>query len=312
MIFFKKNVSRPSNPPDELAQNVSKKNPRRTNYSSIFLQKFRIWPFFNYLHYSNSIFRAWGINSELFSGCTVINYHYFSQFFRFDGIFGLLRLAKISGPRTSRSVHCLQEASHSSLVLVCLHFVVATQTAKSCFHSGSGAAVNGAPRLCAKKTMKMQSAQSMQTQRRLRTMLLLKYHDGISGRGRWRNVAAVGSNRLARLGTLTSSEADCDALEEVYGHSSPSRSRLDVRAVRSCASAMKTGRRRATGRECWRCWTAWAKSCRTTRWRRAVRTALCDSTRQPGETLRQMVQRREQQLDLAAQLRHVLSCNVRN
>ena len=37
-----KNVSEPSNPPDELAQNVSKKNPFRTNYSSIFLRKFRI------------------------------------------------------------------------------------------------------------------------------------------------------------------------------------------------------------------------------------------------------------------------------
>ena len=36
--FFQKN-SRPSNPPDELAQNVSKKNPRRTNYSSIFSSK---------------------------------------------------------------------------------------------------------------------------------------------------------------------------------------------------------------------------------------------------------------------------------
>ena len=36
--FFKK-VSRPSNPPDELAQNVSKKNPFRTNYSSIFSAK---------------------------------------------------------------------------------------------------------------------------------------------------------------------------------------------------------------------------------------------------------------------------------
>ena len=57
-IFFKKNVSRPSNPPDELPQNVSKKNPFRTNYSSIFLQKFRIWSFFIYLHDSNSIFRA--------------------------------------------------------------------------------------------------------------------------------------------------------------------------------------------------------------------------------------------------------------
>ena len=40
--FFLKNVSEPSNPPDELAQNVSKNNPFQTNYSSIFLQKFRI------------------------------------------------------------------------------------------------------------------------------------------------------------------------------------------------------------------------------------------------------------------------------
>ena len=35
-IFSQKNVSRPSNPP---AQNFSKKNPRRTNYSSIFSSK---------------------------------------------------------------------------------------------------------------------------------------------------------------------------------------------------------------------------------------------------------------------------------
>ena len=41
-FFLKKNVSEPSNPPDELAQNVSQKNPFRTNYSSIFLRKFRI------------------------------------------------------------------------------------------------------------------------------------------------------------------------------------------------------------------------------------------------------------------------------
>ena len=42
MIFSKKKeVSRPSNPPDELAQNVSKKKkkPSRTNYSSIFSSK---------------------------------------------------------------------------------------------------------------------------------------------------------------------------------------------------------------------------------------------------------------------------------
>ena len=39
LFFFLKNVSGPPNPPDELAQNVSKKNPRRTNYSSIFSSK---------------------------------------------------------------------------------------------------------------------------------------------------------------------------------------------------------------------------------------------------------------------------------
>ena len=32
----------PPNLPGELAQNVSRKNPFRTNYSSIFLRKFRI------------------------------------------------------------------------------------------------------------------------------------------------------------------------------------------------------------------------------------------------------------------------------
>ena len=70
--FFKKNVSRPSNPPDELAQNVSKKNPSRTNYSSIFSAKVQnLAVFFIYLHDSNSIFRAAGINSEIFSARTV-------------------------------------------------------------------------------------------------------------------------------------------------------------------------------------------------------------------------------------------------
>ena len=37
--FCQKNVSRPSNPPDELAQNVSKKNRFWTNYCSIFSSK---------------------------------------------------------------------------------------------------------------------------------------------------------------------------------------------------------------------------------------------------------------------------------
>ena len=71
--FFQKNVSRPSNPPDELAPNVSKKNPRRTNYSSIFSAKVQnLAVFFIYLHDSNSIFRAGEINSEWVSGCTVM------------------------------------------------------------------------------------------------------------------------------------------------------------------------------------------------------------------------------------------------
>ena len=71
-FFFPKNVSRPSNPPDELAQNVSKKNPFRTNYSSIFSAKVQnLAVFFIYLHDSNSIFRAAGINSEIFSARTV-------------------------------------------------------------------------------------------------------------------------------------------------------------------------------------------------------------------------------------------------
>ena len=65
------NVSGPSNPPDELAQNVSKKNPHRTNYSSIFLRKCRFWPFLNYLHDMNSFFWAQRIKSELFFGRTV-------------------------------------------------------------------------------------------------------------------------------------------------------------------------------------------------------------------------------------------------
>ena len=69
--FFQKNVSRPSNPPDELAQNVSKKIPFRRIIPPFFLQKCRIWPFFIYLHDSNSIFWARGIKSEGFLGRTV-------------------------------------------------------------------------------------------------------------------------------------------------------------------------------------------------------------------------------------------------
>ena len=42
--------SRPSNPPDELAHNVSEKNPFRTNYSSIFPSKVQNLAVLNYLH----------------------------------------------------------------------------------------------------------------------------------------------------------------------------------------------------------------------------------------------------------------------
>ena len=68
----KKMFHDPQTPPDELAENVSKKkNPRRTNYSSIFLQKFRIWPFFHLFTWFEFDFRAREINSVWVSGCTV-------------------------------------------------------------------------------------------------------------------------------------------------------------------------------------------------------------------------------------------------
>ena len=72
MIFFEKNVSRPSNPSDELAQNVSKKIPfgRIIPPFSAKVQNLTVF-FFIYLHDSNSIFWARGINSEWVSGGTV-------------------------------------------------------------------------------------------------------------------------------------------------------------------------------------------------------------------------------------------------
>ena len=63
----KKNVSRPSNPPDESAQHVSKKIPVGTNYSSIFSAKVQnLAVFFNYLHDSNSIFGPRKLNQKEF------------------------------------------------------------------------------------------------------------------------------------------------------------------------------------------------------------------------------------------------------
>ena len=48
--FFQKNVSRPSNPSDESAQNISKKIPFGRIIPPFFLQKFRIWPFFSFIY----------------------------------------------------------------------------------------------------------------------------------------------------------------------------------------------------------------------------------------------------------------------
>ena len=70
--FFVKNVSEPSNPPDELAQNVSKKkSPSNELFLHFFFESSESDRVFNYLHDSNSIFRAGGINSEWVFGCTV-------------------------------------------------------------------------------------------------------------------------------------------------------------------------------------------------------------------------------------------------
>ena len=49
-FFLEKNVSGPSNPPDELAQNVSKKNPFQTNYSSIFSAKVQNLAVFSFIY----------------------------------------------------------------------------------------------------------------------------------------------------------------------------------------------------------------------------------------------------------------------
>ena len=50
IIIFLKNVARPSNPPDELAQNVSKKIPRRTIHSSIFSSKVQNLTVFSFIY----------------------------------------------------------------------------------------------------------------------------------------------------------------------------------------------------------------------------------------------------------------------
>ena len=64
-------TERPSNPPDELAQNDSKKKSLSDKIIPFFLRKLNLDRFFNYLDDSNSIFRVGRINSENVPGCTV-------------------------------------------------------------------------------------------------------------------------------------------------------------------------------------------------------------------------------------------------
>ena len=79
-FFFFLNVSGPSNPPDELAQNVSKKKiPVGRIIPPFFFESSESDRVFNYLHDSNSIFRAAGISTEWVSGGTVI--------FTFDALY---------------------------------------------------------------------------------------------------------------------------------------------------------------------------------------------------------------------------------
>ena len=70
LIFSKKKyVSRPSNPPDELAQHVSKKNPRRTNYSSIFSAKVQNLTVFSFIYMIRIRFFGPGeLNQKVFLG----------------------------------------------------------------------------------------------------------------------------------------------------------------------------------------------------------------------------------------------------
>ena len=66
-----KNVSEPSNPPDELAQNVWKKSLSDELFLHFFFESSESDRFFNYVHDSNSIFQVGRINSENISARTV-------------------------------------------------------------------------------------------------------------------------------------------------------------------------------------------------------------------------------------------------
>ena len=69
--IFLTNVSRPSNPPDEVVQNVSKKSPSDDLFLHFSWKVQNLTVFSNCLHDSNSIFRAWGIKSEWFRARSV-------------------------------------------------------------------------------------------------------------------------------------------------------------------------------------------------------------------------------------------------
>ena len=68
-FFFVNNVSRPSNPPDELAKNVSKKIPFGRIVPPFFLRKFRILPCFQLFTLFEFDFSGRGeLNQKGFSG----------------------------------------------------------------------------------------------------------------------------------------------------------------------------------------------------------------------------------------------------
>ena len=66
-------VSEPSNPSDEIAQHDSKKKSLSDEFFFFSIESSESDRVFNYLRDSNSIFRTAGINSEIFSGGTVVH-----------------------------------------------------------------------------------------------------------------------------------------------------------------------------------------------------------------------------------------------
>ena len=91
-IFFQKNVSIPSNPPDESTQMFRKKIPVGRIIPPFFCKSSESDRFFIYLHASNSIFRVRGINAEWVSGGTVLTKGNFTR----DEWNNLLHLFNIS------------------------------------------------------------------------------------------------------------------------------------------------------------------------------------------------------------------------